>query len=436
MNKLLYLSTYGLKNIERPIVLEFANQTISKEIKKVNSIKGIYGYNGAGKTALIKSVDFYKKIIIDPDYLIQNETQYQLRELINKKVNTFYFCCIFATGNDFVIRHSLKLMLNPENRFVSVESEKIEKSGGRTLNDKFVTLIENDKGKLFVHPKYDCENIEMIKTLPLNRTSFVPGFLAKLVEKINSDDGVRVTTQLEGILLSQFLNGRLIEVCTLNSEDYKSNLISDSQIKELLKSYKDLGDVNILEKLGLNSNEERIPVSEFREFKQSIKGLERFLKIFKPELNEIKLDYSINSDYYIVKKIFVYKDYKVDFKFESSGIQQLTHLYWYLKKCSDGYLVFVDEMDVNINSVYFKKLVSYFTNFAKGQLIFTTHNVESMEVLKNQKRSISVIGHDGYVDTWVGKGNRSPINDYMGGYFEHSPMNVEDFDFVNVFEGD
>ena len=59
-----------------------------------------------------------------------------------------------------------------------------------------------------------------------------------------------------------------------------------------------------------------------------------------------------------------------------------------------------------------------------------------MEVLKSQKRSISVIGNDGQVDTWVGKGNRSPINDYLGGYLPHSPMNVEDFDFISIFEGE
>ena len=62
MNRLLQLSTYGI-NIENPITLEFANLTIKTGLYKINNVKGIFGYNGAGKTALIKSVDFYKSIV-------------------------------------------------------------------------------------------------------------------------------------------------------------------------------------------------------------------------------------------------------------------------------------------------------------------------------------------------------------------------------------
>ena len=40
------------------------------------------------------------------------------------------------------------------------------------------------------------------------------------------------------------------------------------------------------------------------------------------------------------------------------------------------------------------------------------------------------------LDTWVSKGNKSPINDYINGDFPNSPMNIEDFDFINIFMGD
>ena len=40
------------------------------------------------------------------------------------------------------------------------------------------------------------------------------------------------------------------------------------------------------------------------------------------------------------------------------------------------------------------------------------------------------------IDTWVAQGNKSPITDYATGAFPNSPMNIEDFDFINIFFGE
>lgn len=104
--------------------------------------------------------------------------------------------------------------------------------------------------------------------------------------------------------------------------------------------------------------------------------------------------------------------------------------------CAKGKIVFIDEIDTNINTIYFEKLISFFKKYGKGQLIFTTHNIESMNILKKQTKSIVVIGNDNKIDTWVAQGNKSPITDYATGAFPNSPMNIEDFDFINIFFGE
>ena len=104
--------------------------------------------------------------------------------------------------------------------------------------------------------------------------------------------------------------------------------------------------------------------------------------------------------------------------------------------CSRGRITFIDEIDANINAVYFEKLISYFKNYGEGQLIFTTHNLEAMKALKSQKKAIVVLGVDGQLDTWIKEGKRSPISDYISGYFPNSPMNIDDFDFISVFAGE
>ena len=72
MNKVLKITTCGMKNISQDLTIDFANATINQGVKKVNNVKGIYGFNGAGKTAFITSVDLYKNIVTDSKYLLQN----------------------------------------------------------------------------------------------------------------------------------------------------------------------------------------------------------------------------------------------------------------------------------------------------------------------------------------------------------------------------
>ena len=137
-----------------------------------------------------------------------------------------------------------------------------------------------------------------------------------------------------------------------------------------------------------------------------------------------------------VRKLFVYKEYKVEYEFESSGIKQLVNLFTYLYSCARGRITFIDEIDANINAVYFEKLISYFKTYGEGQLIFTTHNLEAMKALKSQSKAIAVLGIDGNLDTWAKEGNRSPISDYISGFLPNSPMNIEDFDFISIFSGE
>ena len=435
MNKILQFTTYGLKNIEHPITLDFANQTISGGVNKVNSVKGVYGYNGAGKTALIKSMDFYRKLVTDPDYLIQKETQLLLKQLVNKKIKMFYVSCIFYMHNRLILRHSIKLIIDPKTNLVVISGENLDLLNGRTLNDKFIGLVKNEDNLLFVNRQFEKEITQVLDKTMFSKSSFVSSFVSQLFQYANQLKEHYEMKRLDFYILVLYTTVKTIEVCTLKSDEL-NNSLSYSQLSELIEKSEDVQDFLKNNKNYLNINDETIPVNELKEYKKTIKGLEKFLKLFKPELKSIQLELSQERDLFHIKKIFVYKDYPVEFEYESSGIKQLSNLYFYLLSCAMGQIVFIDEMDVNINAAYFKKLVSYFVNYGKGQLIFTTHNIESMEVLKGQKRSISAIGVDGHIDTWVGKGNRSPINDYLGGYFPHSPMNVEDFDFISIFEGE
>ena len=95
----LYLINYsvkGIKALDQTVSLSFYKKTITKPIDFRNyNIKGIYGINGAGKSAIITSVKIFKNLIVDRDYLNNPIVQRQLRELINKKVSKMEFAADF-----------------------------------------------------------------------------------------------------------------------------------------------------------------------------------------------------------------------------------------------------------------------------------------------------------------------------------------------------
>lgn len=96
-------------------------------------------------------------------------------------------------------------------------------------------------------------------------------------------------------------------------------------------------------------------------------------------------------------------------------------------------IVFVDEMDANLNDVYLCRLIEYFMYYGKGQLCFTTHNLDPMTVLKENRNSIDFLSSDNHLVPWTSRGNASPENCYKNGMIEDSPFNIDATDFVGIF---
>lgn len=101
------------------------------------------------------------------------------------------------------------------------------------------------------------------------------------------------------------------------------------------------------------------------------------------DLNVIIIDKKANDDKFYCDKIFRYCKKYINIEFESTGIRKLVRLYSALKACTNGGIVFIDEMDANLHDVYFTRFIEFFKNDSKGQLCFTTHNLEQINVLKD-----------------------------------------------------
>ena len=170
-------------------------------------------------------------------------------------------------------------------------------------------------------------------------------------------------------------------------------------------------------------------------FMEKVNKLVSFIRIFKPDLKNIRIDTKEYHEFYICRLIMMYDGFELDQEYESRGIKKLMNLFDALDAACRGDIVFIDELDSNINDVYLDKLIEYFIYYGKGQLCFTAHNLSPMSVLKNSKCAISFISGVNTIHTWTSNGNLNPENAYRNGFIEDSPFNVEASDFLGILGG-
>ena len=93
-------------------------------------------------------------------------------------------------------------------------------------------------------------------------------------------------------------------------------------------------------------------------------------------------------------------------------------------------------MDANINSIYLSSIIEYMMLYGKGQLCFTSHNIDIMHVLKDNKYSIDFLNSSQEIIRWQNNGNKSPVNTYKSGLIEGMPYNIFPADYIGVFGED
>ncbi len=418
------LKINGCKNIDKEININFYNNTLKENIDLQNSsIKAIYGPNGAGKSGIMSALYIYKRILCEKNSLSDSYFRNFVSECINKNTNRMSIKIIILKFDDNdvyqgTIKHEITLEKN--NYGVKIIEEKIsELSGRRIKEDKFKDAIVIKNGVI--------ENIindegNTIKTNSMNLLEY--NSIVAAVENLyfHEHDFTKKSTLLYLFILKLFAIELTVE---LNKEDKHLDYLSNKQFLES----------NKIEFVELSAiYDDVIPVEKFNEYEKMIENLSSFIKIFKPNLIKIDIDKKINDKIYNCKKIFVYDDYSIDMEFESTGIKKLVRLYTNFKKYVNGGIVFIDEMDANLHDVYFTKLIEFFKYEAKGQLCFTTHNLEPIDVLKDNKYALEFLSNDSRIASWVKGGRQSPMNKYVNGLIPYSTFNVDSTNFEVLLE--
>ena len=421
----------GIKNIEKEIAINFYKQDIRNFNRENYNVKGIFGRNGIGKTAIIKGIEILRNIVLDSDYLILKSSL--LNEIINKKLKECYlsseFLIIDKNNKKHVFEHSVNLKI--ENGKIIITKEIINK---KKLDRKEILktlIIEN--GKINKEKSNYFKNLDEIEKLSMNlldRKSIIK-LIIDNVEKNIEKEGTNELKSEKFEFIYLYVLYLKVNVFT-HSEDshYKMVYINFENQNWLDKIYVDYINQEAKKRNILSKTKEKI-----ENLNKNLKRKERFLKLFNPELNKIEFEKKdFDENYYEIEYVFNYKDYKINFEYESMGMKSLFRLFDVLDTVNNGGIVFVDEIDMSIHDLYLNRLIEFFAENGKGQFTFTAHNTSILDTLKKYKNSIDFMTEYQEIKPWIKNGNYSPRKQYLEGMLPNMPYNIEYYDFFEIFD--
>lgn len=445
----------GIKNFEEEVSLSFYKKTITKPIDTGNyNVKGIYGMNGSGKSAIISSVDILRNLLINENYLNNPIVQNSLDEIINKKIEELHigtkFLLKVSEYRAYLYEYEVVLKKNNFGKYV-IDSEQLLCKNVFSKKDEFISVFKVKKGEIKdinTEEDIDSENEfrEKTKNLLSNSSAsslFFMKFNYKKMKKVNNNKTINLASISVGtrVLLLYSFN---IHVYMDQSDDHTDYFVKDvlgkynestKGILEIDASFKNASQIIDIDKLNIFScKTDTIPVDKYEAYKDFVKKLKKFIQIFKPELKDIEIERKDKGDNYVCSLNMVYEGFSINSEFESMGIKKLIKLYAYLQEMVQGGIVFIDELDSNLHDVYLCALLEYLMDYGQGQLCFTTHNVGPMDILKRNKKSIDFLSIDNKIYSWKTNGNYSPAKLYRNGMIEGSPFNIDAIDFIDVFD--
>ena len=435
----------GIKNLTDEVSLSFYKKTISAPIHTEEyNIKGIYGVNGSGKSAILESVNIMRSLMTDGNYLNDPMVQKNLNEIINKKTSKLSISADFLvkdSQNIYLFRYDINLIKNVMERYI-IDEERLLYKKATSRKDELDTLLHIKDGEVIeIYKEEDTDLMEYFIKKTMNLLSNSSSLILYSEVMSNSDEfKTRRVSFLGMCLWALRIVAENIYIYMDQSDNHVNYFLSDILLEE-----KDLDFTTIINQAKrLNANKlnifhtnfDTVEKNAYSKYESIVKRLYNFIKIFKPELLDIDIDRKENGDVYVCSLNMVYDNYSISTEFESTGIKKLIKLFIYLDIMTKGGIVFIDELDSNLHDVYLCALLEYLMDFGRGQLCFTTHNVGPMDILKKHKKSIDFLSVDNKIYSWTSNGNYSPSKLYRTGMIEGSPFNIDSIDFIGIFDTD
>ena len=428
--------TSGMRNIAKPLVLNFHDAKIPKNLEvKTTNVKSIYGTNGSGKTSILLSLLLLKSVATNSRYLSFSD-DYLSSHLsflgIPFHAKVYFACYDEEKENEITDFLSYEIVLKSDAGHWSLAEEKICKIIGNSINRSEKPVFEAKEGEICFLPKDLSETVLNDLKDKLHNLLLSSSFVSNS-ERAESGSELRRIVDL----IKSFFGSLSIFVEDQNVPFNPQNILRSTEamrkaVDAMEQAQKGLS-FNFLELPGYDIVSMKDDLPKLRE---SITHLRDFVHLFKPSLREIEISEKPVGPFVVCNLVFVYEDYSVALSLESKGIRRIVNLFQMLEKVAKGGIGFFDELDASIHEVYLEKLISFFASYSEGQLVFTSQNIAPMRALENSKHAIDFISDQGEHEEWTRHSRYKASRLYPEGMIAGNPFNVHDYTFYRIFLGE
>lgn len=432
--RILRLELVNFKNVENGII-NFTNykSVLKKGNIEKTDIMAIYGQNGSGKTAVVEAIAILKNIISGSD--IEEKHLHLIEPGCKTGLVVDFFVKIKNEIN--IVKYSFLFDYTPPNY---------------ENNDKALIFLckeelafkkrEEDKWKTVKKISYNAEKDEKFK-LPRNTISTAGIVELNVMQKFN----IRYCK-------SNFFNYDILSILDNNGYKYINLSIIDMLIKFakidlFVVTVEQLGHINVgnIMPIYFQLRTERsiesggFPIKLFGESEIPIELFDLVEKI-NTQINSVLSQIIPGLLITIESKDKTYKDNKIlkciqfkanrygktfNLEYESEGIKRIIGLLSVLIAMMNNPCIclVVDEFDSGLFEFLLGELLTVIDSCAKGQLIFTSHNLHALEVLSKDKIIFSTADSKNRYISLKGIGGTNNLRDF---YLRAIYLGTQEFD--------
>ena len=377
----------NFKNVEEGVI-EFKNNLIDRDINNKAEILGIYGQNGSGKTALVDASYFLKNLLSRLS-LPNDLFNYINADSKDSKLEFEFY--IKINFNVFLANYEVGLRKTDKEAIISSERLTYSKLSADGWTNKSSIIEYNVDSEDLFNPKYRYNkilrdkdkniNLRVIQKLSMQKKSSLI-FNNEILSIIN----IALEKELIDIIeaLTYFSRCNLFVIPNNHNAIISMNILMPFSFRLEQEKGITSGDVVIgLERISLINN------NEFKLLKNIINQMNVVLNIIIPTLKVELYEYGEQMDEngsikQKVELLSIRENVRIPIRYESEGIKKIISILSALIAMynNKSICMIVDELDSGIYEFLLGELLKVIDDGGKGQLIFTSHNLRPLEILK------------------------------------------------------
>lgn len=404
--RLLSIKIKNIKNVKQGYIEFKSKKQIEKGLfdLKTSDVIGIYGPNGSSKTAVVNAFNILKNIIVSrDDAKVNHFDEKEVYDIINKNENeaTLELTYLIDNVKKMICIYEVVLGKNDSTKIAFIKSEKLSYKLFSDELDKWnskVKLVEvdfmNENLLDFIQPlslvtllkKYDKTTIGVLQRLVGSVSSNNSSF-------IFSDIFISTLYKIQELQFEAFSLKRLKIYATHNMHVYDNKEISQiaamDAIPFLYRSETEkainttFGKFSIFGESILSNEVKPVVFEYFKEIDIVINKIVPNMHVSVIDLGNAILENGVEG--FRCEVVSIRNDLKIPLGLESDGIKKIISLISAMVDVfnNKSSILIVDEFDSGIFEYLLGELLKGFKEEAKGQFLFTSHNLRALEVIKD-----------------------------------------------------